>query len=76
MDCPHCAKLKKEFGSEGEREAKATLEQRSSCLCGRPIEADHLYRELQVVVHSSRKRQAELAEALNQHELVGHSSVA
>ena len=74
-DCPLCAKLRKEYGSESEQEAKATLQQRAGCFHGFRSGDASRYDFFLEQVQASRKRQAKLA-ALIDHHLVSDHSVA
>ncbi len=72
MTCPHCEKLRLQYASASEREARAILAQRSSWL-GIKLTTDGLsYDTLQVVVDECRKKEAELSHLLQEHELVDH----
>jgi hypothetical protein len=74
MDCPLCAKLKREYSTESEQEAKATLQQRAACYCDvRPSKTR--YEFLQRKIENSRQRQAILSEALSRHVEEDHRHV-
>ncbi len=66
MNCPLCAKLKREYSAEAEQEAKATLLQRSH-----PGEHE-LYERLRQQVEISRQRQAHIADVLDRHLQAEH----
>ena len=72
-DCPLCAKLRKEYGSEAEQEAKATLQQRAGCFHGFRSGDAGRYDFLQEQVKVSRTRQAKLAELLDKHLVSDHA---
>jgi hypothetical protein len=73
MDCPHCERLRRQYSSEAEREARAILAQRSSWL-GLKLAGDLNYDTLQTLVYECRKKQAQLTHLLHEHELIRHSA--
>ena len=74
MDCPLCAKLKREYSTESEQEARATLQLRSECFNG--VRSSIVrYDFLECEIHRSRKRQLTLADALSRHVEAAHRGV-
>jgi hypothetical protein len=74
MDCPHCERLRQQFSSEAEKEAKATLAQRSSWLGFKLPGNDVKFDTLQTLIAESRRKQAHLSELLREHESVHHTA--
>ena len=73
-DCPLCAQLRREYGTEAEQEAIATLQQRAACFHGFRSGDAGRYDLLQEQVKASRKRQAKLAELIDHHLVSEHSA--
>jgi hypothetical protein len=73
MECPLCAKLREEYGSEAEQEARATLQQRAACFHGFRSDDHARYDLLQNLVQTSRQRQAKLTELRDRHMVSDHS---
>ena len=74
MLCPHCEKLRREFSSEAEREARAILAQRSSWLGPKLTGIEVKYDTLQAMADESRKKQAHIYELLHEHEECNHAA--
>jgi len=71
MQCPTCVALRLENTVECEAEATATLKRRSDLVCSHGEDAATM-EQLDHVVLRSRKRQAHIAFALNQHRADQH----
>ena len=74
MDCPHCERLRQQFSSEAEKEAKAILAQRSSWLGFKLPGNDLKFDTLQTMITESRRKQAQLSDLLRGHECARHTA--
>jgi hypothetical protein len=76
MDCDVCSQLHNDFQRESEIEARAILEHRSRwAKSGEPAPQSPTP-ETEAIIESSRKRQMQIAEALNRHRNEQHSAAA
>jgi hypothetical protein len=67
MECSVCSQLRREFSAESQKEARATLIQRSVIFSGSNSDDRVRYETLQRQIQHSRKKQSTLADALDRH---------